>query len=314
MERRQLGRTDLEVSRFTLGCGSFGGIGSAPELFGHGENEEDAFRIMDAARALDVTMFDTADAYGGGRSETAIGKWIASRQHRPQITTKTFAPMEAGEDHGLARARITRQLESSLDRLGVERVDLYLAHAFDPDVSLEETIGTFEGLIELGLVRAWGVSNFDADQLRSVLEISRPAVVQNSYSVLDRDDEAAVIPLCTEFDIAFIPFSPLAGGWLTGKYKRGEPPPAGSRMALRPGPYEELRTDATFAALDRFAEAAAERGFDMATLALAWLLSRPFVTSVIVGPRSPQQLEPAIAALDVRLSPDEADELAALFD
>ena len=172
----------------------------------------------------------------------------------------------------------------------------------------------FEGLIELGLVRAWGVSNFDADQLRSVLEISRPAVVQNSYSVLDRDDEAAVIPLCTEFDIAFIPFSPLAGGWLTGKYKRGEPPPAGSRMALRPGPYEELRTDATFAALDRFAEAAAERGFDMATLALAWLLSRPFVTSVIVGPRSPQQLEPAIAALDVRLSPDEADELAALFD
>src|SRR5512133_3643076 len=117
MQRRELGRTGLEVPRIILGCGSFGGIGSAPELFGQGEAEEEAFRIMDAAWEYGITAFDTADAYGGGASETMIGKWIAARGRRPFVTTKTFNPMTEGADHGLARERITRQLESSLDRL-----------------------------------------------------------------------------------------------------------------------------------------------------------------------------------------------------
>src|SRR3954468_22163997 len=128
MERRQLGETGVEVSRIILGCGNFGGIGSAPEFFGQGESEEEAFRIMDAAWQLGITTFDTADAYGGGRSETMIGNWIESREVRPQITTKTFTPMAKAHDHGLARSRVARQIESSLDRLGVDAVDLYLAH------------------------------------------------------------------------------------------------------------------------------------------------------------------------------------------
>jgi aryl-alcohol dehydrogenase-like predicted oxidoreductase len=256
MERRQLGETGVEVSRIILGCGNFGGIGSAPEFFGRGEGEDEAFRIMDAAWELGITTFDTADAYGGGQSETTIGRWLESRGVTPELTTKTFNPMNAGSDHGLARARIARQLESSLDRLRVDAIDLYLAHEFDPDVPPEEVVGTFEGLAGTKLIRTWGVSNYGADQLRTTLHFGAPAVVQNSYSLLELTDEGLLLELCKEFGIAYTPFSPLAGGWLTGKYKRGEPVPDDSRMALRPGPYEHLRTEETFAALERFAEIA----------------------------------------------------------
>ena len=221
MERRQLGGTDIEVSRIILGCGNFGGIGSAPEFFGQGESEDEAFRIMDAAWELGITTFDTADAYGGGQSETTIGKWMASRGVRPEISTKTFNPMAEGQDHGLAGARIVRQIESSLDRLGVDAVDVYLAHDFDPDVPVEETVATFEGLIDLKLIKAYGVSNFDAQQLEAVLAIAKPAVLQNSYSLLDRADEGGLVQLCLELGIAYTPYGPLAGGWLSGRYRKG---------------------------------------------------------------------------------------------
>jgi aryl-alcohol dehydrogenase-like predicted oxidoreductase len=242
-----------------------------------------------------------------------VGKWIATRGVSPGLITKTFNPMEAGADHGLARTRMTRQLESSLERLGVDRVDVYLAHEFDPDVPANEFVGTFEGLVGISLIRAWGVSNFDAEQLRSLLEMGAPAVVQNSYSLLDRADDRGVVELCAAFGISYTPFSPLAGGWLTGKYKRDGPVPEGSRMAMRPGPYEHLRNEETFAALDRFAEVAAQRGVHPATLAISWLLAQPHVTAVVVGPRRPDQLEPALTALEHRLSQSEAEELAALF-
>src|SRR3954470_9751310 len=313
MERRELGASGVEVSRIILGCGNFGGIGSAPEFFGEGENDEEAFAIMDGALELGITTFDTADAYGGGRSESAIGKWMASRGFRPEIITKTFNPMDTGQDHGLARTRVTRQLESSLDRLGVEKVDVYLAHEFDPETPLAETIATFDGLEQLALIRAWGVSNFDGQQLRAVLELGRPAALQNSYSLLDRGDEQDVLQICKELDIGYTPFGPLAGGLLSGKYRSGEAPPSGSRLATRPGPYEHLLTDETFAALDRFGKAAADHGISSATLALAWLLAQPAVTAVVVGPRKLEHLEPAIAALELRLSQAEADEVAALF-
>src|SRR4051812_15055353 len=192
---------------------------------------------MDGAWELGMTTFDTADAYGGGRSEEAIGKWIRSRGHRPEIATKTFNPMDAGEDHGLSRARITRQLESSLQRLGVDQVDLYLAHGFDPETPLEETVQTLDGLQQVGLICAWGVSNFDAAQLRQLFELAVPALVQNSYSLLEREDEEEVIALCAGFGVAYTPFGPLAGGLLTGKYRKSESPPPGSRLATRPGPY-----------------------------------------------------------------------------
>jgi aryl-alcohol dehydrogenase-like predicted oxidoreductase len=311
MERRQLGAA--EVSRIILGCGNFGGIGSAPELFGQGDSEEDAFRLMDAAWQLGITTFDTADAYGGGRSETAIGNWMRSRGQRPQLITKTFNPMDAGEDHGLGRARIARQIDSSLDRLGVESVDFYLAHEFDPDTPLEETISTFDGLVQVGLIKNWGVSNFDAEQLRATLAIGRPTVLQNSYSLLARADEKGVLELCAAFDVAYMPFSPLAGGWLTGRYRRDEQPPPGSRMTLRPGPYEHLRKGRTFDALERLAERAAGHGVDSATLSYAWLLAQPQVEAIVIGPRRPDQIEPALKALEVRLSKADAEALAALF-
>jgi len=313
MERRRLGGTGVEVSRIILGCGNFGGIGSAPEFFGQGESEEEAFRIMDAAWELGITTFDTADAYGGGQSETTIGKWMANRGVRPQITTKTFNPMAEGEDHGLARARIGRQIESSLDRLGIDTVDLYLAHDFDPDVPVQETVATFEGLIELKLIKAYGVSNFDAHQLEAVLAIAKPAILQNSYSLLDRADEDGLVQLCAELGIAYAPYGPLAGGWLTGKYKRDEPAPEGSRMAMRPAAYEHLRRPETFTALDRLAEIAKRRGVDSATLAIAWLLAQPWVTAVVVGPRRAKHLEPALRALEHPLSAADAEEVGALF-
>ena len=221
MESRRLGGTDVEVSRLILGCGNFGGIGSAPEFFGQGETEDDAFRIMDAAWELGIRAFDTADAYGGGRSERAIGRWMAARGVRPRLTTKTFNPMEAGADHGLKPDRVARQLRSSLDRLGVGQVELYLAHEYDPDVPLAETLGAFGTAQADGLIGAYGVSNFDAPQLAAALAAGAPRAVQNSYSLLARQDEPDLLPLCAQRGVAYLAFGPLAGGWLTGQTGRG---------------------------------------------------------------------------------------------
>jgi aryl-alcohol dehydrogenase-like predicted oxidoreductase len=313
VERRNVGESGVELSRIVLGGGNFGGIGSAPEFFGQGESEPEAFAIMDAAWECGITAFDTADAYGGGRSETAIGRWLASRDRRPVITSKTYNPMAAGADHGLSRGRIERQIEASLERLGVDRVELYLAHEFDAETPLAETVGTFESLVERGLIRAWGVSNFDAGRLEATLAIGRPAVVQNSYSLLERGDEREVLPLCIEHGIAYEAFSPLAGGWLTGKYRRGEPAPPGSRMMLRPEPYEHLRSGAVFDALDRFEREAGERGAGSTALAIAWVLAQPGVTAVVVGPRRPEHLDAAIEAIEISRSTQDLDELGRIF-
>jgi aryl-alcohol dehydrogenase-like predicted oxidoreductase len=316
VERRPLGRSGLEVTRIILGCGNFGGIGSAPELFGQGESREQAFAIMDAAVELGITTFDTADAYGGGRSETYIGEWLRTKgsetRERIVLSTKTFNPMHEGADRGLAPERIRRQLESSLGRLGVERVDIYLTHEQDPDTPLEDTLGALEEAVRAGKVRTIGASNVDAGWLAEAR--GRFAWVQNSYSLLDREAEAEVLPLCAEQGLGFTPFSPLAGGWLTGKYRSGEPPPPGSRMTQRPEGYRHLDAPATYRGLDLLRTAAVERGVDTATLALAWVLSHPNVTAVVVGPRRPEHLEPARRALELPLGPEERDTLGRLFD
>lgn len=313
MDKRQLGRFPVEVSRVVLGCGNFGGIGSAPEFFGAGESREEAFALMDAAWELGITTFDTADAYGGGRSEVSIGEWMRGTRHRPVLMTKTSNPMAAGADQGLAPSRIQRQIASSLERLGVDSVDVYLAHAFDPETPLEETVSAFEALVEHGQIAAYGVSNFGADQLRKTVAIGRPAAVENSYSLLERGDEADVIPLCREHDVAYMAFSPLAGGWLAGRYRRNENAPQGSRMATRPEAYLHLRNEQTFAGLDLLAATAAERGVSTAGLALAWVLAQPVVTAAIVGPRRPSHLDSVAEALELELSADEADGLAVQF-
>jgi aryl-alcohol dehydrogenase-like predicted oxidoreductase len=313
METRPLGTTGIDVTRVILGCGNFGGIGSSPEFFGQGESRDAAFAIMDAAWAAGIRTFDTADAYGGGRSETSIGEWRRARGVGDELvlSTKVFNPMDAGEDSGLAPDRIRRQLESSLQRLGVDRVQLYLTHEPDPETPLHETRAALDELVAAGKIGAVGGSNVDVDVLAEGLGTYR--WVQNSYSLLERGDEDGVLPFCAEHGLGYTPFSPLAGGWLTGKYRRDAQPEPGSRMALRPGPYTHLQEERIYDALDALGEQAAARGVDRATLALSWLFAQPGVTAVIVGPRRPEQLKPALRALDLRLDESEAAELAALF-
>ena len=305
----------MSFAGVALGCGNFGGIGSAAEFFGQGIDDETAFAIMDTAWARGIRWFDTADGYGGGKSEQLIGHWRAARKPVDLVlTTKVFHSTrgEAG-DVGLAPDRVRRQLEDSLARLGVEQVDLYLAHEPDPSVLLGDTVTTFEALREEGLIAAWGLSNYDAAGIRDALAVAQPALVQNSFSLLDRGDERDVIPLCAERGIAYVPFGPLSGGWLTGKYRRDEAFPAGSRMTQRPGPYEHLRTDAVFDGLDRLREEAVARGVDLATLAFAWVLAHPGVSGAVCGPMRPEQLEPVLAARDLALTESEHQRIGGLF-
>src|SRR4051794_28617256 len=282
-----------------LGCGNFGGIGSSPAFFGQGETKEQAFELMDAAWELGLRRFDTADAYGGGRSEQWIGDGLREGGNRPRITSKTFNAMEDGADFGLARERVLRQVETSLERLGVEQIDLYLTHAPDPATPLEETFATFGALLDRGVIGGWGVSNVSADDLRDWLRLGTPSLVQNSYSLLDRGDEAEGIPLCEKHGIEYQAFSPLAGGWLTGKYRRGEAPPEGSRMTMRPEPYRHLENDAIFDGLEAFERKADELGVSSGGLALAWALGR--AGSVVTGPRRPEHLAQVRDALSLDL-------------
>ena len=308
------------MSRIGLGCGNFGGVGSAPELFGRGETEAEAFGLLDTAVEAGITFFDTAASYGGGRSESWVGRWRVERGADVLLSTKVYWSVTGDpDDRGLSHDRILREAEGSLARLRTDRIDMYLTHEPDPETPIEETLRALDELVRAGKVRAIGGSNLDGEQLEEALETSerlglaRFEWVQNEYSLLERGPERDVLPICEREGLGFTPFSPLAGGWLTGKYRRGEPYPAGSRMTLRPGPYSELETDRTFGALEAFAAAAADRDVSPAALAIAWVLSHPQVTSVVVGPRRPEQLEPALAALELPLSLHERDELAKLF-
>ncbi len=313
IEARTLGRSEVAVPRIALGCGNFGGVGSSPEFFGRGLDEAQAFAIMDAAWELGINHFDTADAYGGGRSETTIGNWIRSRGRLPLLSTKTYNPMAAGADHGLEPERMTRQLHASLERLGVARVDLYLTHDFDPQVAPARVVETLERLRSEGLIRATGVSNYDARQLRATLDAGHVDAIQNSYSLLARGDEAEVLPLCAREAVSYTVYSPLAGGWLTGKYRRGSEFPAGSRMTQRPDVYADFLRDEVFDALEHLERLAAAREISMAGLSLSWLLSHPDVSAIVVGPGSPGQLEPVREALANPLVAGERESIARLF-
>ena len=323
METRELGRSGVAVTRVVLGCGNFGGVGSSPAFFGQGIPKDVAFEIMDTAWDLGIRAFDTADAYGGGRSETWIGEWLAGKGSdvRDQLVleTKTYNPMDVGEDHGLSRGRILRRIEASLRRLGIERVPLYLAHEFDSDVPQEETLSALDELVRAGKVGAVGASNFTGDQLAEALEISeleglvRYEFVQNSYSLLERGDSEIVFPVCREHGVGYECFGPLAGGWLTGKYRRDQPYPEGSRMTQRPDGYLVYASEPVFAALERFEEEARGRGVSMAGLALAWLLALEEITAVVAGPGRPEHLDPVREALGLDLDRTEAAQLTEVF-
>ena len=295
----------MGIERISLGCGNFGGVGSDLSLVGRGEDEAEAFELMDLAWARGVRSFDTASSYGGGRSERMVGAWVRAR--RPEglaLTSKVFHPVHEGDDAGLAPARVRRVLGESLERLSVERIDLYLTHEPDPATPLADTLSALAEFVDEGLVGAIGLSNADAAYLAEAVELAPISVVQNEYSLLVRDAERDVLPFCTEHGIKFQAFSPLAGGWLTGKYARGAQFPAGSRMTLRPGPYAEFVRDEVFDALDRLAR----RG-DPATLSLAWVLANPLVGAVVVGPRRPAHLDAVWAAVELQVDRDELTEL-----
>jgi aryl-alcohol dehydrogenase-like predicted oxidoreductase len=323
VESRELGRSGIAVSRLILGCGNFGGVGSSPAFFGQGIPKDEAFRIMDAGWELGLTTFDTADAYGGGRSEVWIGEWLAGKGGAVRdsivVETKTFNPNAAGADKGLGADRIRRQIDVSLGRLGVERVALYMAHDFDPDVPQEETLGAFDELKRAGKVGAVGVSNFTAEQLAAAVEVSererltRYEWVQNSFSLLDDGDAETVFPVCRGHDLGYEAFGPLAGGWLTGKYRRGMAYPEGSRMTQRPESYLRYARGKVFEALEALEVEARSRGVSMAGLALAWLLGVREVTAVVVGPTRAAHLEPVREALALELTADEREHLRGLF-
>jgi 1-deoxyxylulose-5-phosphate synthase len=324
MEYRRLGTTGLHVSRLGLGCGSFGGIGSAPAFYGKGESEPEAFALMDRAWEAGINFFDTADAYGGGSSETFIGRWLKQKGPRVKeqilLSSKVFNPVGDGpNDRGLSRRHILRQVDASLARLQAERLDMYLIHEPDPETPLEETLRALDDVVRAGKVLYIGASNIEAWRLARALWISdklglvRFEWVQNSYSLLDRAPEREVFPLCADLGVGFTAFGPLAGGWLTGKYRSGSSYPAGSRMTLRPEPYAHLATAETFRGLDALAEEAGARGVEMSTLALAWALQHPRMTAVILGPRRPTHLDPALAALDLSLSAEDVGRLGGFF-
>jgi aryl-alcohol dehydrogenase-like predicted oxidoreductase len=323
VERRRLGTTDLEVSVFGLGCGGFGGVGSVPELFGKGEDETEAFAIMDRAVELDIDYFDTANSYGGGASEEMIGRWLRSRRarHRIVLSTKVLNRMGPGrDDAGLSRAAIAKQIDQSLGRLQTDHVDLYVTHGPDPSIPIEETLGALDDVVRAGKARHAGCSNVSGEQLRSGLVAARQLgvpgyrSVQNSYSLLDREAEAEVLPLALEAGLGVTPFSPLAGGWLTGKYRAGQAPPRGSRMTLRPEPYEALENERTYRRLDALRRYADRRGVGMAALALAWVVSHKAVTVALVGPRSLEQYAPVEQALGIRFDESERDSIVAAMD
>ena len=324
MELRNLGRTDLHVSAFGLGCGNFGGIGSAPEFFGQGESEDEAFELLDRAVELGINYLDTANAYGGGRSETTIGKWLAQKGPavRESLLISSKVANAVGPDldqSGLSRGHILDQIDASLGRLGVDHLDMYIVHERDPDTPLEETLDALDTLITAGKVRYIGVSNFPAWLTTKSLWVADTSAtrrfewVQNSFNLIDQADQAETLELCRDQGLGFTPFSPLCGGWLTGKYSWQAGYPEGSRMTKRPEPYMRYWNQDTFARLDRLAVLADQAGVSMAGMALGWLRHHPDATSSIIGPRRPDHFDPVIEAIGLELNESEWTEVGAIF-
>jgi aryl-alcohol dehydrogenase-like predicted oxidoreductase len=286
----------LEVSRVGLGCNNFGRrIDSAA-----------ARRVIDAALEAGVTFFDTADVYGDGNSERFIGDALRGRRERVVLATKFGHDMGEGET---ARGRpeyARRAVDASLERLQTDHVDLLYYHRPDGVTPLTETVGAMEELRADGKTREIACSNLDASQLADVG--TRIAALQNQYSLLRREAEREVLPLCGELGVAFVPYFPLASGLLTGKYRRGEPPPEGTRLHGR----DEALSDEAFDAVERLEQFAQERGHTLLELALAALASQPTIASVIAGATSPEQVRANAAAAQWELDAADLDALAAV--
>lgn len=321
MEYRILGQTGVRVSAVGLGCGGFGGIGSEVSLFGQGENELQAFALMDRAVELGINYFDTADSYGGGRSEETVGRWISERHARDSIVlaTKVASPMGSDPNSGgLSRRHVMAAIDASLRRLQTDHIDLYMAHQIDPLTDLEETMRAFDDLVRTGKVLYLGFCNIEAWRVVKSLWISernrctRLVCIQNEYNLLHRDPETDMLPMLAAESLSFVAYSPMAGGWLSGKYSQGIPPPPDSRMALRPAPYAGFQNEATYRTIDRFRSVAAGYQASMGALALAWAKSHPTVTSILAAPRNADQFKTVEEALQITLGGTDRDRIAEL--
>jgi aryl-alcohol dehydrogenase-like predicted oxidoreductase len=300
MRQNELGRSGLVVSSVGLGCNNFG----------RRLDREGTRAVIDAALDAGITHFDTADIYGGaGASERLIGELLGDRRDRVVLATK-FG-MDAGWDGGVprgSRAYVRSSIEGSLERLRTDRIDLFYYHEPDGVTPLSETLGTLAELVDEGKIRAFGVSNFDAGQLREAASLTdeRLAAVQNEYGLLERAAEADMLPLADELGIAFVPYFPLAGGLLTGKFRRGQEPPAGTRMAGR----RERLNDRAFDRIEALEAFAEQRDHSLLELAFAGLAAQPGVASVIAGAMSPEQVRRNVAAGDWELAADDRAALA----
>lgn len=287
MQYRQLGASELVVSSIGLGCVTFGREIDQPT----------SLSIMDHALDHGITLFDTAEAYGQGASEIVIGNWLQQRHRRDHIVLATKVTGQ------LTRGRILSCAEASLKRLQTDHIDLLQTHVWDQVTPLEETLEALTTLVAQGKVRYVGCSNYTASQLTAALSLSeqskliRLTSVQPPYNLVQRDIEKDLLPLCTREGIGVISYSPLAAGFLTGKYRPGQPVPQGTRFDVIPGHQQIYFTEHGYQVLEELDQAAAETGLSHIQLALEWVLRQSSVTSVLIGARDTSQVDQALAAL-----------------
>jgi aryl-alcohol dehydrogenase-like predicted oxidoreductase len=320
MEYRTLGRSGCAVSTLALGTMTFGS--EADEDVSHAQ--------LDAFVEAGGTLIDTADVYTGGVSEEIIGRWLAKQPAgvRGQVVLATkgrFAMGDGPNDVGLSRRHLRDALDASLRRLGVESVDLYQVHAFDPRTPLEETLRFLDDAIAAGKISYIGLSNYTGWQVQKVVDLAefrglaRPVTLQPQYNLLVREIEWEIVPACESTGLGLLPWSPLGGGWLTGKYSKDARPTGATRLGENPERGVEAydrrsAVQRTWDVVDAVESVAASRGVTMAQVALAWLGDRPMVTSVILGARTVEQLQDNIGAAALHLSQDEIARLDAASD
>lgn len=308
MKVRRLGNSGLKVSVVGLGCNNFGMRIDAAQT--------DV--VVNAAIDAGITLFDTADIYGGTQSEVFLGKALGKRRHEIVLATK-FG-MQVGGDpkkRGGSRKWIMRAVEDSLSRLGTDYIDLYQHHQPDGDTPVDETLRALDDLVTQGKVRYLGNSNYSGWQIAdadwTAAGQTRFVSAQNLYSLLERDVEREVLPACEHFGLGFLPFFPLASGLLSGKYKRGEAPAEGTRLQAWGARGQASLTDANFDRVEKLEAWAQARGHTILELAFAWLLGHPVVSSVIAGATTAEQVSTNAATAEWLLTPDEVDEVGKLL-
>jgi aryl-alcohol dehydrogenase-like predicted oxidoreductase len=295
MQRRQIGK--LQVSLTGLGCNNFGWR----------IDEAQSRRVIDAALEAGINLFDTADIYDKGHSEEFLGRALGKRRREIVVATK-FGMKFDETRHGAKPEYLRQAAEDSLRRLGTDYIDLYQLHQPDPETPIADTLGALEELKQAGKVREIGCSNFSAAQIREAG--GRFVSVQNQYSLFHREPEAEVLPECSRLGLAFLPYFPLASGLLTGKYRKGQPLPKGSRGDAGWGP--KVFTDENLDKVERLIQFAEGRGHSLLELAFSWLAAQPAVASVIAGATSPEQVKANATAALWKLSPEELREIDTL--